>query len=114
MKNWLIVAFATLLSFSALASERATEAWSLINDGAVLIDVRTTDEFLAGHIPNAHHLEYNTISTTIGKLHIPVSKPIVVYCRSGNRSGIAEKTLLKMGYTVHNAGGLNELLATRK
>lgn len=63
----------------------------------LLIDVRTAEEYEAGHIPGAKHIPYETILD-----EIPVSNKdalIIVYCRSGRRSGIALDSLTEAGYT---------------
>jgi phage shock protein E len=62
----------------------------------LLIDVRTVEEFDAGHIPGAVLLPYDEIAA---KFKEPdKGRPIVVYCRSGRRSAIAKSTLESMGY----------------
>ena len=72
-----------------------------------LYDVRTTEEYTAGHIPKAVHIPYDMI----GEL-IPVedkSAVIVVYCQSGSRAGQAKETLEGLGYkNVVNFGGIGK------
>ncbi|MEI6875809.1 MAG: rhodanese-like domain-containing protein [Spirochaetota bacterium] len=63
---------------------------------ALLIDVRTAEEFAAGHIPGAILLPYDEIQAKFKE--IDKERPIVVYCRSGHRSGIARTSLVGMGY----------------
>lgn len=72
-----------------------------------LLDVRTTEEYRAGHIPAAVNISVQELN---GKLdQIAKDKPVVVYCRSGNRSAHAAQTLLAKGYTeVYDLGGLFE------
>ena len=72
----------------------------------VYIDVRTPEEFAAGHIQGARLLPYPTIEKTIG-LSVPDKEtPLVLYCAVGGRSGIALKKLKKMGYrNAVNGGG---------
>ena len=72
----------------------------------LLIDVRTPAEFQAGHIPGA---ELNPVAE-IGTRLPDVAKdfPVVVYCRSGNRSGQAAGILKRAGYTnVTDFGGIS-------
>jgi rhodanese-related sulfurtransferase len=64
---------------------------------ALLVDVRTLEEFDAGHIPGAILLPYDELAAKFKEAD--KGHPIVVYCRSGHRSGIAKTTLLGMGYT---------------
>lgn len=77
------------------------EAKSLVASGAVLLDVRTLDEFNEEHIPKAIHLPYDLIDANAAARNIKsLDTPIVVYCRSGRRSDVAAKTLLSLGYTA--------------
>lgn len=113
MRQVVIALLGLLLATGVYASERATIAWQQINSGAVLIDVRTQREFAEQHLASAHNIEYQHIVFGVEQLAIDKTKPIVVYCRSGNRSGIAQQALQKLGYTVHNGGGLIELLQVK-
>lgn len=93
---------------SALASQRAEAAWELIESGAMVVDVRTPEEFAQGHLDNAINIPLNTVET--GFADIAKDRSIVVYCRSGNRSGMAMESLVKQGFiNVHNGGGLSEM-----
>ncbi len=97
-----------LPSGSALASQRADAAWELIESGALIVDVRTPEEFAQGHLDNAINIPLNTVET--GFSNIAKDRSIVVYCRSGNRSGMAMQSLVKQGFiNVHNGGGLSEM-----
>ena len=81
----------------------------LKNDQSViLMDVRTADEFTAGHIAGAKLLPYDQITAATAAADIPAKdRTVVVYCRSGHRAGIAVKTLRELGYTkVLNLGGI--------
>jgi phage shock protein E len=92
-------------------------AWSEDNNAAfnpenVLIDVRSPQEYEAGHIKNAKNIPVDKIAEDI-KYFVPdKEKTIVLYCRSGKRSAIAEKTLKDLGYkNVINAGTYDALKA---
>lgn len=75
------------------------------------IDVRTTDEFNAGHIEGAVHIPYEEIAARISEVTIDKDAIIHLYCRSGNRSGIAQQTLQAMGFkNAVNEGGYDALL----
>lgn len=63
---------------------------------ALLLDVRTAEEYAAGHIPGAELLPYDEIRSRFAEPD--KARPIVVYCRSGRRSAIARSTLMEMGY----------------
>ncbi len=83
----------------------ASDAGELIEAGAELIDVRRPHEFEAGHIPGARHVELNRIQEQASEL--PEGKPIVLYCRSGNRSAMAAEALRDGGFDAHSlAGGI--------
>jgi rhodanese-related sulfurtransferase len=72
-----------------------------------LVDVRTAEEFSSGYIPGAINIAVHELGGKLNK--IPKDKPVVVYCRSGNRSAHAVSTLLAAGYTdVYDLGGLFE------
>jgi rhodanese-related sulfurtransferase len=72
-----------------------------------LVDVRTADEFKSGYIQGAINLPVNELNGKLNK--IPKDKPVVVYCRSGNRSAHALGILQAAGYTdVYDLGGLFE------
>ena len=78
-------------------------------DGAVLLDVRTPEEFAERHIPGAINIPNETISTE----EIPElpnkDQLILVYCRSGNRSKQASEKLAALGYTnIVEFGGIND------
>lgn len=82
---------------------------TLAND--IWIDVRTTEEFNAGHLEGAIHIPYEEIATRIGEVTTDKNATIHLYCRSGNRSGIAQQTLQSIGFTrAVNEGGYEELL----
>ncbi|WP_394129825.1 rhodanese-like domain-containing protein [Shewanella maritima] len=89
-------------------------AWQKINQGAQIIDVRTQQEFDAGHLPGAINIPFERIVTELAKLNIDKGQNIVLYCRSGRRSGIAHEELVKAGYTdTYNGGGLQYLSVTK-
>ena len=77
-------------------------------NGIVLLDVRTADEFADGHIPGAHLLPYDKITASSAEKIIPSKKAkIIVYCRSGRRSAIAVQSLQDIGYEfVADLGGI--------
>lgn len=77
---------------------------------AVILDVRTPDEYHTGHVGNALLVPYDSIAQTIATVVPDKNQTIYLYCRSGRRSGIAFDTLKGMGYTrVINLGGLSDL-----
>ncbi|QYK02681.1 rhodanese-like domain-containing protein [Shewanella psychrotolerans] len=94
----------------AAETDAQTTAWKMINNGALIIDVRTPEEFHQGHLDNAVNIPYESISTEFTKRKIAKDQPVVVYCRSGRRSSIAQSSLIELGYSnIHNGGGYEQL-----
>ncbi|EGR2758523.1 rhodanese-like domain-containing protein [Vibrio parahaemolyticus] len=97
-----------LLAPNVAASERAEQGWQLIEQGAMIVDVRTPQEFSEGHLDNAVNFPLSELDKHFKD--VKKDQLIVLYCRSGNRSGQAYQYLQSQGFTnLHNAGGLEEL-----
>lgn len=80
----------------------------LLTEDAVLIDVRTSEEYEEGHLDEAINISVETIGLTIEEKVKDKDTKIVVYCRSGNRSATAAESLINKGYTnVYDLGGMN-------
>ena len=75
-----------------------------IANGAILLDVRTPAEYNQVRLPNAQLLPLNELSC-IGE-HVEPGTKILVYCRTGARSGTAEHMLTKLGFDAKNIGGV--------
>lgn len=74
------------------------------------VDVRTPEEFATGHIRNALNIPLADISKRKQEIRDLGKKPVVFYCRSGNRSELAVAQLQKEGYEqLHNGGSLDEV-----
>jgi rhodanese-related sulfurtransferase len=73
-----------------------TQARELVEAGAQLVDVRSDHEWEAGRIPGAVHLPLDELATRTGE--IDKEKPVVFYCRGGNRSSMAAAALGEAGY----------------
>jgi rhodanese-related sulfurtransferase len=70
-----------------------------------LVDVRTAEEFREGYIPGAINISLQELDQKLNR--IPKDKPVIVYCRSGNRSSFAVNVLNQAGYTeVYDLGGI--------
>ena len=74
------------------------EARRLVARGVTVLDVRTPAEFAAGHIPGAVNISHDELDRRAGEVG-PPSTPVLLYCRSGRRSGIAARTLREKGFT---------------
>lgn len=93
---------------SGVTQVNTLEATRLINQDALVLDVREDKEFIAGHIPKARHIPLGALGNRIQELEKFKSKPIVVNCRSGQRSARACGILKKHGFdnAVNLAGGI--------
>lgn len=75
-------------------------------EGAILLDVRTSQEYREGHIPGSKNVPLQSIQN-ISSVTSQKDTPLFVYCHSGNRSRQAVDFLTHMGYTnVKNSGGI--------
>ena len=76
-------------------------------DGAVLLDVRTPDEYRQGHIPGSKNIPLQSIDKVADMIEGKAT-PIFVHCLSGARSRQAAAVLQQMGYSnVNNIGGIS-------
>ncbi|WP_298023904.1 rhodanese-like domain-containing protein [uncultured Dysosmobacter sp.] len=91
---------------SRLLSPEEAKARLDANEAAILLDVRTQEEFDGGHIPGAVCLP-NELITADMPVAFDKDAEILVYCRSGRRSAEAAQKLTDMGYTnVADFGGI--------
>ncbi|MEZ4334171.1 MAG: rhodanese-like domain-containing protein [Myxococcota bacterium] len=75
-------------------------------EAVVVLDVRTPDEYAAGHVPNATNIPHDQLADRIGELGSDKSRDVVVYCKSGRRAGLAAETLAEAGFTrIHHLTG---------
>lgn len=74
----------------------------------LVVDVRSSEEFAAGHVPGAINLPHDSLTGSEPVLKDWKQKPVVVYCKSGRRSAIAAEVLEKQGFTQleHLAGDM--------
>ena len=79
-------------------------------DPPLLVDVREQDEWNEGHLPGAVHVPRGNLESRIERAAPDRSRPVVLYCQSGNRSAFAAKTLEELGYenVVSLAGGFTD------
>ncbi len=80
----------------------------IVKNGAVIMDVRTTGEFSAGHMTGSRNIPLDKIkkeSATLKKLN----KPAVTVCHSGSRSSMAKAILTSAGIEVYNGGSWTNL-----
>jgi rhodanese-related sulfurtransferase len=75
------------------------EATRLINSGnALLVDLRETQEFSGGRLPNAVHIPLSQLGSRGGELARDVGRPVVTYCLTGNRARSAAGALARLGF----------------
>jgi len=89
--------------FGRVPAVDVAEARQLLNDGALLLDVRRDDEWQAGHVPRARHIPLDQLVARAGE--VPLDQQIVAVCRSGARSGQAARFLRGSGVDVVNLDG---------
>lgn len=106
---------------SAVAIDSPSVTSQLVNPGEyisdfddpashLLIDVRTPEEFTSGHIDGSVNIPVEEMQGRLDE--IPGDAPIVVYCRSGNRSATAARILTDAGYApVYDLGGIQDWVA---
>jgi phage shock protein E len=78
-----------------------------LQSGAVLLDVRNTDEFSRGALPNAKNIPL-AVLPMLAHEHLDRDNPVLIYCQAGGRAMMAEKILASLGFTnVTNIGGMH-------
>lgn len=75
----------------------------LVNNGAVIIDVRSPGEYKSGHIKGSKNFPLDNIRSKVNDLK-KLNKPVITVCRSGARSGMAKGILKSAGIEVYNGG----------
>lgn len=102
MRNLLLVLVLILTTFGcALNKQAEQEIW---------LDVRTAEEYAAGHIVNAINIPFDVIEDNIASITTDKNATIYLYCKSGRRASVALQSLESLGYTnVINKGGYEEL-----
>ena len=109
MRNTLLTLM-ILVSFGFFAETKHKETQPA---DPILIDVRTDAEWNDGYIETAIHIPLDKILEKIELVTKNKEQTIYLYCRSGNRSGKAEKALQSIGYiNAKNIGGINEASST--
>lgn len=106
MKKILLTLILTLTLFGCTSEEQLDLGAVMKEDNYVIVDVRTKDEYDEAHLIDAINIPYDEINE---ETDLDKSKTILVYCRSGNRSGIAYETLKKLGFEVYDLGAFSEI-----
>jgi len=92
-----------MLSFIKNLFSPSTDFKTLLNEGAVIIDVRTRAEYEAGHIEGSKNIPLDSIKSRIAEIK-KYGKPVVTVCRSGSRSAMAKGILQGNGIQAYNGG----------
>ena len=93
------------VEYARISAKEASEMMK--NQNAVILDVRTEKEFSSGAIPGALLLPVDDIQERAEQVLPDKKVPILIYCRSGNRSRTASLYLIQLGYTsVYDFGGI--------
>ena len=112
MLIWVLLMVSCALLLGCAAERGGSAGGPPFGADALLIDVRTVEEYESGHIEGAKLIPYEEIGARIGELTEDRDREIALYCRSGRRSGIAQQTLANMGFkNAINVGGYEELRA---
>lgn len=72
----------------------------------VVVDVRTSEEYNESHVVESYNIPYDEIDESI---YLDKDKPVLVYCKSGERSKKAYETLKKLGYEVYDLGAFSSV-----
>jgi rhodanese-related sulfurtransferase len=96
----------TAITADADVNVSVQQAADLRENGALMLDVRTVDEWNEAHIPNASLIPLDQLEGRVNEVSTDI--PVVIYCRSGNRSQTALWILRNAGYTNvhHMLGGI--------
>ena len=120
MKKWTLLLLAVMM-LTACGQDKendkgavyvnitAEEAKQIMDseEGYIILDVRTQEEYDQGHIPGATQISHEEIAEKAEDVLTDKNQLILVYCRSGRRSKIAAEALVGLGYTnIKEFGGI--------
>jgi rhodanese-related sulfurtransferase len=94
-----VVTFESRLRANAFATVSTQELIRLMNQGALVLDIRKPEEFAAGHVSGAKQLASDKILTAGESFKRFKEKPVVVYCESGSLAAAAVRQLKEQGFT---------------
>lgn len=110
MDTWIPFAVVLALAAGYMLMKRsgqvsAKEAAEYLKNGAMVIDVRSANEFESGHILQAYNFPLDRIEMTVPSAVRDKDKVLLLHCSTGVRSGLAKKKLEELGYkNVFNLG----------
>ena len=95
----LVIAYEAWLRMQESAAVSPQELIRLMNQGAIVLDLRPADEYAAGHINGARPMPSDQIPRAGDTLKRHKQKPVVVYCEGGGRAPAAVRQLASQGFT---------------
>jgi len=99
------LALAVFLGLKRLGLVSAAAARAYLKQGALVVDVRSAEEFNAGHLPDVLNIPLSELKDRLPRLVFDKNQVLLLHCLSGTRSGLARQTLKAMGYAnVFNLG----------
>ena len=110
MSSWVAFIVVMVLALAYMYMKRSgqissKEAVEYLRNGAMLIDVRSVNEFESGHILQAHNMPLDRIDLLVPTAVKDKNKVLLLHCSTGVRSGMAKKKLEELGYkNVFNLG----------
>jgi phage shock protein E len=93
---------------SLFGKKEKTDYKELMQQGAIVIDVRSAAEFRSGHVPGSVNIALEQIGASVNNLK-QKNKPLILVCRSGARSGMATGILKNAGLEAYNGGPWDNL-----
>ena len=96
---------AVFLGLKRLGLVSADAARAYLKQGALVVDVRSAEEFKAGHLPDVLNIPLGEIQDSLPRRVTDKNQVLLLHCLSGTRSGLARRELKSMGYAnVFNLG----------
>ncbi len=107
---WIVPLILAVWFFKSRSGAKTQEAKMAAENGALVVDVRTPQEFSGRHYAGALNIPVDQVQARISEFG-DKNSPIVVYCQSGGRSGMAKQILEAAGFTrVTNGGGVADMM----
>jgi phage shock protein E len=102
--NWttlliVLAVLATFFIFRQMSLVSQSAARRHLKEGAIVIDVRSPDEYASGHLPGTVKVPLGELSARIGTVCPDKNRVILLHCLSGGRSGMGVGTLKSLGYS---------------
>lgn len=107
---WIVPLLLAVWFFKSRSGAKTKEAKMAAANGALVVDVRTPQEFAGQHYPGAVNIPVDQVQSRLKEFG-DKNSPVVVYCQSGGRSAMAKQILESAGFTkVTNGGGVADMM----